>query len=275
MLSARLIVFLVAALHSGVLAWAQNEAAPAVLPADSDQPEIAATRPDTNPSPIPKPALPTVLSPMRRGDILMARKRYREAIETYQEGIRSAAVLYNKMGIAYHQLMDFKTALEHYRKALQVDSSYSEAINNIGTVYYAQKNHKRAIKQYKEALKHAPMSASIYSNLGTAYFARKKYKDASAAYQRALEIDPDVFEHRNTAGSLLQERSVQERAKFHYYLAKTYAKAGMVDRALSYIRKALEEGFRDKDRFRKDAEFQALQELEEFQALMEMEPRVL
>jgi hypothetical protein len=51
-----------------------------------------------------------------------------------------------------------------------------------------------------------------------------------------------VFEHRNSHGVLLQERSVEEKAKFHYYMAKTYAKAGMHDRALLYIRKALEEG---------------------------------
>ncbi len=275
MATVRSIALLAALLIVGIPAWAQAEAAPAVLPAEPGDAELAASRPDTSPPPVPSPGAPKLLSPMKRGDILMARKRYREAIEIYEEGLREAAVLHNKMGIAYHQLMDFRAALQHYNQSLKLDPTYSEAINNIGTVYYAQRNHRRAIKQYREALKHAPMSASIYSNLGTAYFARKKYKDASTAYQKAIELDPDVFEHRNTAGSLLQERSVQERAKFHFYLAKTYAKAGMVERALSYIRKALEEGFRDKDRFRKDSEFEALQELEEFQALMELKPRVL
>jgi len=215
------------------------------------------------------------LSPMRRGDILMARKMYREAIETYQEGIRDAAVIYNKIGIGYHQLMDFEHALENYRMALRLDPTYSEAINNIGAVYYAQKNPKRAIREYERALKYAPKSASIYSNLGTAQFARKKYKDAMESYQKAVELDPEVFEHRNTSGSLLQERSVEERAKFHYYLAKTYAKAGMVDRAIEYVRKSLEEGFKDKDRFRKEPEFAALQENEEFQQILAVEQRVL
>jgi len=45
---------------------------------------------------------------------------------------------------------------------------------------------------------------------------------------------------------LLQEHSVEERAKFHFYLAKTYAKAGNTDRALAYMRKCLEEGFKEK-----------------------------
>ncbi len=231
--------------------------------------------PNAEPPAAPGEELEAPLPPMRRGDILMARKMYREAIESYSEAIRDVAVMYNKIGIAYHQLMDFDYALEYYEKALEVDPSYAEAINNIGTVYYAQKRHKKAIKCYQEALEHAPYSASIYSNLGTAHFARKKYDEAFAAYQKALELDPQVFEHRNTAGSLLQERSVAERAKFHFYLAKTYAKAGMVDQALIYIRRALEEGFDDRERFYRDKEFEVLQENEEFQQLMAMEPRVL
>src|SRR5690606_18379103 len=134
---------------------------------------------------------------------------------------------------------------------------------------------RRAIRQYKKALKLAPESASIYSNLGTALFARKKYKDAFAAYQQALALDPEVFEHRGSYGVLLQERSVQERARFHFYLAKTYAAAGVFDRALLYIRKALEEGFRERQRLVEDPEFAAMQEMPEFQELLQLEPTVL
>ena len=232
-------------------------------------------RSDSERSVVPPPQAPATLSPHRRGDILMARKMYREAIEIYGEGLRDAAVMYNKIGIAYHQLMDFKTALDNYNMALRLNPNYAEAINNIGAVYYAKKNHKRAVKEYQKALKFAPKSASIHSNLGTAYFARKKYKDAFETWQIALALDPEVFEHRSTQGTLLQERSVEERARFHFYLAKTYARAGAVERALLYIRKALEEGFRERDKFRRDPDFKDLQELEEFQALLALKPRVL
>ncbi len=84
-----------------------------------------------------------------------------------------------------------------------------------------------------------------------------------------------MFENRNTRGVLLQERSVEERAKFHYYLAKAYAKEGANDRALLYIRKAIEEGFKDKKKFMEDSEFSKLRELAEFKDLMTLEPRVL
>jgi tetratricopeptide (TPR) repeat protein len=166
-------------------------------------------------------------------------------------------------------------AKKHYERAVKLNPKYAEAVNNIGTVHYANKSYRRAVNQYKKALKLAPKSASIHSNLGTAYFSRKNYKGAFEAYQIALSIDPEVFEHRSTQGVLLQERSVAERAKFSFYLAKTYAKAGMDDRALLYIRKALEEGFKERNKLREEPEFAHMQEMPEFQALLLLEPRVL
>ncbi|MBL8175834.1 MAG: tetratricopeptide repeat protein [Bryobacterales bacterium] len=220
----------------------------------------------------PKPAVP--ITDEMRGDIYMARKMYREAVEIYRKA-GSSAVLVNKIGIAYHQMLELDQAQRHYEKAIKMNATYSEAINNLGTIYYAKKSYRKAVNQYKKALKVNPNSASIHSNLGTAYFARKKYKDAFVSYQKALELDPEVFEHRGTNGVLLQERSVQERAKFHFYLAKTYAKAGQVDRALQYMRKAIEEGFKERNKFMEDSEFTPLRELPEFQQLLTMEVRVL
>ncbi|MGH9558606.1 MAG: tetratricopeptide repeat protein [Bryobacteraceae bacterium] len=214
------------------------------------------------------------ITPELRGDIFMARKMYRDAIDMYKQGPETA-VLANKTGIAYHLLLDFNSAKKCYQRAIKLNPKYPEAINNLGTVYYAQKSYRRAIKEYKKALQVSPDSASILSNLGTAYLARKKYEIAFATYQQALQLDPDVFEHRGSTGVLLEERTVQERAKYHYYLAKTYAKAGDNDRAIEYIRKALEEGFKDREKFEKEPEFAGLQKDPEFIKLMETEQKVL
>jgi tetratricopeptide (TPR) repeat protein len=215
------------------------------------------------------------LSAEKRADILMARKMYREAAELYKEAPLDSAVIQNKLGIAYHQMTQTEIAKRYYERAMKLDPSYPEAINNLGTIYYSKKGYRRATKLYQRALRLAPNSASIYSNLGTAFFARKNYRSATEAYQKALALDPEVFEHRNSWGVMLQERSVEERAKFHYYLAKTYAKAGMNDRALTYIRKALEEGFAERRKIMEDPEFTSLRKLPEFQQLLAMEPRVL
>lgn len=234
----------------------------------------ASTAPETPTAARVQPPATPLTSEMR-GDIYMARKMYREAVEAYREEPGNSAILENKIGIAFHQMLLLDQARKQYEKAIRLNPKYSEAINNLGTIHYAKKSYRRAVSSYRKALVLSPNSASIHSNLGTAYFARKKYEDALKSYQRALELDPEVFEHRGSNGVLLQERSVAERAKFHYYLAKTYAKAGNVERALLYMRKAIEEGFKERQKFVEDPEFSTMRELPEFQILLKMENRVL
>jgi tetratricopeptide (TPR) repeat protein len=218
------------------------------------------------------------LSIEQRGDILMARKEYREAIDMFRQGSPKDPVLWNKEGIAYHQLTQLPNARKSYEQALKLKPDYVEAMNNLGTIYYAQRSFRRSISWYNKALKLAPneaRSASIYMNLGTAEFARKRYEQATIAYQAALKLDPEVFEHHGTFGVMLEEHSVQERAKYHYYVAKVYAKGGRTELALQYLRKALEEGFKEKDKLNKDPEFAAMRDMPEFKQLLALEPRVL
>ena len=209
------------------------------------------------------------------GDLQMARKNYRDAIDAYQESIRARpnnAVAWNKMGIAHHQLMELPLAKTCYEKAVKLNHKYSEAINNLGTVYYTAKNYGKAIRYYEQALALAPASASVYSNMGTALFSRKKYPEAIAAYQKALELDPDVFDHHNSYGVLLQERTVQDRAMYDFILAHTYALGHNQEKALEFLRKAMEEGFHEPKKIYDDPAFAELVKSEPFAQLMANPP---
>ena len=210
------------------------------------------------------------LSFERRADIFMARKMYREAGDAYKRALAlepQSAKLANKLGISYHQQLQLNSARREYERAWRLDRSYSQALNNLGTVHHAQGRYKRASQTYKKALKVAPYSASIHSNLGTSFFARGRYKDASRAYLRALELDPNVFESRSSFGTLLQERSVANRGKYYYFMAKAYAGAEMWDRAILYIRKALEEGFGGPRKVASDDAFRLMHDMPEFQRI--------
>ncbi|MGO9096113.1 MAG: tetratricopeptide repeat protein [Bryobacteraceae bacterium] len=217
---------------------------------------------------------PPQLSPEDRGDLYMVYKSYREAIERYKAAPQTAVTM-NKIGVAYHQMSDLPTARKYYQRAIRLNPKFSDAVNNLGTIYYAYKDYGRAVAQYRKAIRLSPDTASFYSNLGTAYFSRKLYKEASEAYQKAVSLDKDVFERHGPGGQVMQESTVEEHAKFHYYLAKTFAQAGDATRAIQYIRKSIEEGFKDRQKFLDEPEFAALQDLPEFKEVMAMEPRVL
>lgn len=220
-------------------------------------------------------ASPPLVSTEMRGDIMMARKRFRDAIALYRQAGLDSPVILNKTGMAFYHLDDFAHAKKYYELAVKAKPDYAQAINNLGTVDYAQKNYRRAIRAYRTALRLEPQSAPFLSNLGTAWFARKKYAQALELYQEAMKIDPEIFEYRDSTGGTLVERDVAERAKFHFLLAKTYAKAGVTDRALQYLRKALEEGFKDKAQITDAPEFAPFKDNEEFKQIMAAEPKVL
>ena len=229
---------------------------------------------NTPPSTASAPAARQI-TPVERGDVLMARKMFREAIESYREGPQNSAVVWDKIGIAYHQLGDLNAAKKNYEHAIKLNKKYADAINNVGTIFYAQKKYRSAIARYEKALKISPDSASIWSNLGTAYFARGKFDDMSKAYAKALALDPNVFGLHGSVGTQMQDRGVEDKARYHYEMARVYAGQGKNDLALQYLRKAFEEGFKDKEKLNKATEFAGLRETQEFKDLVAQQFRVL
>ena len=235
----------------------------------TSQPLVADTRTPAQAEPRPE------VTDEMRGDIFMARKMYREAADRYKTIKPQTATIHNKIGIAYQQLQQYSEAERSYKRASKADARFAQAVNNLGTVYYAQKSFRKATRQYEKAIALSPQNASFLSNLGMAWFARKKYDRATELLAKAMALDPEVIERRGSTGTTLQDRSIEERAKFHYYLAKTYAKEGRNDLVLLYMRKALEEGFTEREKFVKDPEFAKLQQEPAFQELLKLEPRVL
>ncbi|HEY7390336.1 MAG TPA: tetratricopeptide repeat protein, partial [Bryobacteraceae bacterium] len=72
--------------------------------------------------PAPPPVRPLTVE--ERGDIQMARKMYREAIETFLSDPNKTAIVYNKIGIAYHQLQQLDNAKKYYEHALKLKRDY-------------------------------------------------------------------------------------------------------------------------------------------------------
>ena len=153
-----------------------------------------------------------------------------------------------------------------------MDRSLAVAYNNLGVVYYSVHDYGKAIHRYEKAILLDPDAASYYSNLAAAYFSSKKYAEAALNYGKAIELDPDIFERTSRAGVQAQISSPQDLARFDYVMAKLYAKMGVADRSLKYLRKAMEEGYKDIGDVYKDGEFAQLRKDPRFAELMAAKP---
>lgn len=220
----------------------------------------------------PLPSAGQSLSPEEMADIQMARKDFHDAAVSYKklaDANPKNAVYWNKLGIALHQQEYLSDALKSYQRAVKEDPKYADAQNNIGTIWYQRKKFGKAIRSYQRAIKIRSDMAVLYSNLGYAYFGDKKYQDSIGAFRQALAIDPQVLDHASSrGGSLLQDRSVTDRGGFYFLLAKSFAEAGNIDRALIYLRKAKEEGYAKMNDVTTDPAFSAMVKMPETQEIL-------
>jgi tetratricopeptide (TPR) repeat protein len=217
----------------------------------------------------------------KQGDEYRQQKAYADAIEYYRAALAkpadkpAQAMLYNKMGIAELQTQDFPKAQKFFERALKKQKEFPQARNNLGAALYLRKKYSQAIREYKEAIRLNELEASFHGNLGTAYFMTKDYVQATAQYQRALQLDPAIFDHHSSMGVSAQLSSPENRAKYSYLLAKMYALSGDFDRSLQYLKKAMEDGYKEINDVYKDREFTSLRSDPRFTALMNDKPAAI
>mgnify|MGYP002401749565 CR=1 FL=1 len=225
--------------------------------------------------PLPAPPVATPVTVEERADIAMARKRYDLALDLlHDEALRQPqnAMLWNKIGIAYHQLNQLSEAQKAYRHALKLNSRMSEATNNLGAVYFAERKDGKAAKQFKKAIKLQRNIAAYYANLGAVEFNRNHLDAARDSYLQALRLDPAALDAGGHGGTVVKFQDLHDPARYHYLLARLYCSLGRVTDAMHQFRQAQELHYAHLDASLKDAAFAPLRKLPEFQQLMTEKP---
>ncbi|MGI4855017.1 MAG: tetratricopeptide repeat protein [Janthinobacterium lividum] len=229
------------ALAAWVPVHTQQRSTPAVTP-EAAQPQTSAA--PEKPLPPPSEAL---------ADTLSARGRYLLAIRTY-EALPTSPIIDNKLGVACLHMLMFERARTNFEAAIKLDPRYAEAWNNLGTLAHSLGDLPRAEKMYKKALKLKPDSPSTLKNLGTLYYAEHKFRKGDRAYHQAIRLDPEALE-RTSGHDIQTSAKAQSAGEVHYHMALTYAQARSFPLALQYLRKAIGEGFHDRNRLLHEKDF--------------------
>jgi len=209
-----------------------------------------------------------------RGDELHGQKLYFDAIDYYRAALTKYttaadhAKIFNKICRTELVMTRWHDAQKSCQQAIKADRNMADPYNNLGVAYYEERKYGAAIKQYHKAISLDGDSASFYSNLGAALFSKKDFEEAARAYQKAMELDPDVFERSSRQGVQAQVSRPEERARYDYTMAKLFAKVGLPEKSLEYLRRAMEEGYKDLRNVYTDVEFADLRKDKRFTDLM-------
>ncbi|MGZ3493551.1 MAG: tetratricopeptide repeat protein, partial [Thermodesulfobacteriota bacterium] len=106
------------------------------------------------------------------------------------------------LGLTEKRRGRYPEAEEFYRRAIQQDPKFSEAISNLGNVYLAQKKTPLAIASYQQAADLDPGRGAYYYNLYRAY-SQETFLSGKIdkAFQKARQLDPQLIDYYSTIDS--------------------------------------------------------------------------
>ncbi|MCI0531174.1 MAG: tetratricopeptide repeat protein [candidate division Zixibacteria bacterium] len=104
-----------------------------------------------------------------------------------------------------------------FLKAVELDSTNSEAYSYLGLMYYNRKQFDKAVENFHKKLAQDPTNYNTFINLGYTYLETKQLDSAAAAFQKSLEIKPDNLKALNQlAWVYLGEIKDYDKSGFYY-----------------------------------------------------------
>ena len=194
---------------------------------------------------------------------------------------------FNNLGAAYYTLGDNVHALEFYQRAVRI-APMPEVVSNIGNIHFAEGRYEEALVSFQQAVAALPHDGLVRGNLGDALVRLNRREEARRAWLEAVRLDRQALEvNPNDATTIariaLREAKLGDQAAAEaditralslnasdsevlYHGAVVRALGGDVERALTLLEQALENGYsarlaatdRDLDGIRNTPRFRAL-----------------
>lgn len=101
-----------------------------------------------------------------------------------------AAKYYNDGYAEFHK-ENYEDAIKNYKKAIKLDSSYTDAIDNCALSYRRLNKLDSAEYYYKLSLKKLPTNELAMSNLGLVYMFKNDFKTAKSTFKKLLKNNPN------------------------------------------------------------------------------------
>ncbi|MGD8827029.1 MAG: sulfatase-like hydrolase/transferase [Myxococcales bacterium] len=160
-----------------------------------------------------------------------------------------------------------KKAREYFSKALQLMPESVEAMMLMGYIEFSEGQPAKATRWYSRAIAADPERPDAYVQQGDLYFRKQKFGEARVWYEKALAVAPQSYGPSLQAGLCCLSLGDWSAANAHlsrakelnpnrwqplYGLACIQAHKGDVNAAFGLLEDAVNKGFADGDRIRRD-----------------------
>lgn len=196
-----------------------------------------------------EPGVETLESLLYKGEAFMVLSKYKEAIVTLGEALKSYptsiqlfcslaecfrrigrideamaylkhalkidpenADVYYKLGLLYFSKKDLQRAHENFQSAAELNPNDAEVWLKLGAIFDIINNTDEALHKYDLALKVNPRNSIVWNNKGFIYQRTGKYSDAMECYIRAIEFNPRYHVAWFNQGTLQQILNLYEES---------------------------------------------------------------
>lgn len=154
-------------------------------------------------------------------------KRYEEAEEQLRRVITENvpyADVFNMMGVIQHVKGSFTSAIDFFRRALEINPRYTEALMNLAVLYNDLGEYEEARALYRrlgrrggkrgEAIEPVLRGklSNLHADIGDIYRSVGLNDLATEEYEKALRLNPTYFDIRTKLGQSLRESGELDRA---------------------------------------------------------------
>ena len=126
------------------------------------------------------------------------------------------AEAHNNLGAMAQEAKEWESALQYFRKALEIEPNHAEAHSNLGVTLQELGRLDEAEASYKQTIALNPDYAEAYNNLGNTLKELGRLDEAEASYTQAIALKPDYAEAHSNLGVTLQELGRLDEAEASY-----------------------------------------------------------
>ncbi len=147
----------------------------------------------------------------RKATFLMRNGDAKQAIEVYQKAIKNKQrtlfftkepSVYNNLGQAYLYAEEYASAVENFKKVIEMAPNIAEGYVNLTTAYLQQNLPADARSSSLRALEIFPKTALLHYNLACAYALEGESQKAIDSLTQAVTLNPELKTFAQQEGAL-------------------------------------------------------------------------